>query len=181
MNEFVDECRREWKRLGVPDPVAAEMAADLAADLEEAMAEGASPEDVLGNAASDARSFAAAWATERGLIRHQRASARAWRARVPLATAAVFAIVAIVGAALVIRASPSGAGQQGLTRFGAPSRARVVVKAPTVWVTRVEPADSGGDTHTVGSVLLIVGLAGIVPLALYALWARPGGRRELLA
>ena len=33
MSQFVEECRREWKRLGVPDPVANEMAADLAADL----------------------------------------------------------------------------------------------------------------------------------------------------
>ena len=48
MNEFVEECRREWRRLGVPDPVANEMAADLAADLEEAEAEGCSAEEVLG-------------------------------------------------------------------------------------------------------------------------------------
>ena len=58
MNEFVDECRREWRRLGVPDPVANEMAADLTADLEEAEAEGGSPEDVLGNSAFDPRRFA---------------------------------------------------------------------------------------------------------------------------
>ena len=38
MNEFVEECRREWNRLGVPDPVANEMAAELEADLEEAEA-----------------------------------------------------------------------------------------------------------------------------------------------
>ena len=31
MNEFIEECRREWRRLGVPDPIANEMAADLAA------------------------------------------------------------------------------------------------------------------------------------------------------
>lgn len=53
MNEFVEECRREWKRLRVPDAVAAEMAADLAADLEEAEAEGASAEEVLGGSAFD--------------------------------------------------------------------------------------------------------------------------------
>ena len=33
MNEFVEECRREWRRLGVPDPIANEMAADLTADI----------------------------------------------------------------------------------------------------------------------------------------------------
>ena len=49
MSGFVDECRREWKRLGVPEAVANEMAADLAADLDEAAAEGVSGEEVLGN------------------------------------------------------------------------------------------------------------------------------------
>ena len=42
MNRSFDECRREWKRLRVPDAIANEMAADLAADLAEAEAEGAS-------------------------------------------------------------------------------------------------------------------------------------------
>ena len=51
MSEFVDECRREWRRLGVPDPIANEMAADLTADIDEAEAEGGSAEDVLGNSA----------------------------------------------------------------------------------------------------------------------------------
>jgi hypothetical protein len=47
MNEFVEECRREWKRLGVADPIAMEMALDLTADIEEAEAEGGSAEDVF--------------------------------------------------------------------------------------------------------------------------------------
>ena len=67
MSDFVEECRREWRRLGVPDPVANEMAADLTVDLEEAEAEGGSPEDVLGNSAFDPRRFAAAWAAARGV------------------------------------------------------------------------------------------------------------------
>jgi hypothetical protein len=29
MSEFVEQCRREWRRLGVADPLAEEMAADL--------------------------------------------------------------------------------------------------------------------------------------------------------
>jgi len=63
--EFVEECRQEWKRLRVPDPVANEMAADLEADLKEAEAEGASAEEVLGSGAFDPRSFAASWAAAR--------------------------------------------------------------------------------------------------------------------
>lgn len=68
MNDFVGQCRREWKRLGVPDPLAEEMAADLVSDLREAEAEGVSAQEYLGSGASDARSFAASWATERGVV-----------------------------------------------------------------------------------------------------------------
>ena len=68
MNPFVEECRREWKRLGVPDAVANEMAADLSVDLAEAEADGTSAEEVLGTGVFDAPAFAAAWAAERGVI-----------------------------------------------------------------------------------------------------------------
>jgi hypothetical protein len=64
---FIEECRREWKRLGVPDPIANEMAVDLTADIEEAEVEGGSAEDVLGNSLFDPRRFAAAWASARGV------------------------------------------------------------------------------------------------------------------
>jgi hypothetical protein len=69
VSDFVEECRREWKRLRVPAGPAEEMADDLAADLHEAEAEGAFPEEVLGNGAADPRAFAEAWARERGLVR----------------------------------------------------------------------------------------------------------------
>lgn len=97
MNEFVEECRREWKRLGVPDPVANEMAADLEADLAEAAADGATPEDVLGTGAFDPKSFAANWAAERGLVR----AAPAPRRRIPVVLAA-FVALALVGLLLVL-------------------------------------------------------------------------------
>jgi hypothetical protein len=67
VNEFVEECRREWQRLGVPEPVANEMAADLTADIEEAESEGGTVEDVLGNSAFDPRRFAGSWAVARGV------------------------------------------------------------------------------------------------------------------
>ena len=51
MNDFVEECRREWRRLRVPKHLADEMAAELAADLEEA-----APEDVLGTAEAEVMS-----------------------------------------------------------------------------------------------------------------------------
>ena len=68
MSDFVEQCRQEWKRLGVPDPLAEEMAADLASDLSEAEAEGVSAEEFLGSSVFDPRSFAASWAAERGVI-----------------------------------------------------------------------------------------------------------------
>jgi hypothetical protein len=72
VSEFVDACRREWRRLGVPEPAANEMAADLAADLKEAEQDGVTAEEVLGSGAFDPRAFAASWATERGLVPAQR-------------------------------------------------------------------------------------------------------------
>ena len=69
MTAFVEECRREWRRLGVPDLLADEMATDLEADLEEAQADGVSAAEILGE--SDPRRFAATWASERGLVSEQ--------------------------------------------------------------------------------------------------------------
>jgi len=66
MSAFVEECRREWKRLGVPDLLADEMAVDLEADLAEAEAEGISVAEIVGE--GDPRRFAATWASERGLV-----------------------------------------------------------------------------------------------------------------
>ena len=47
MSDFVEQCRLEWRRLGVPDALAEEMATDLAADLTEAAAEGVTAEESL--------------------------------------------------------------------------------------------------------------------------------------
>jgi hypothetical protein len=135
VNEFIEECRREWKRLGVPDPVANEMAADLAADLKEAEDEGASAEEVLGSGAFDPRSFASAWATERGVIERPAPSGYrlARRSRLPAAAIATFALIAIVGAVLMIGAS-SDTVRLALPALGpqvrvVPKRVRVEVPA----------------------------------------------------
>jgi hypothetical protein len=78
VNAFVEECRREWKRLGVPDLLADEMAAELEADLAEAEAEGVSAAEIVGE--SDPRRFAATWASERGLVSEpaQKSRRRIW-------------------------------------------------------------------------------------------------------
>jgi hypothetical protein len=74
MTAFVEECRQEWKRLGVPDGLAEEMATELESDLAEAEADGVSAAELLGE--SDPRRFAAAWASERGLVSQPAAQKR---------------------------------------------------------------------------------------------------------
>jgi hypothetical protein len=176
VSDFIDECRREWRRLRVPDPVANEMAADLAADLEEAEAEDVSPEEVLGSGASDPRSFAASWAAARGVGRPSPPSERVASRAFILAAIAALVVIAVSGAVLMILASP-------------PVSQRVLAVPPPplptasgqVWVAKadgptitVDADGSGLDSRAVGSVLLIVGLAGIVPVALLWLWLGHG-------
>ena len=144
MNDFVEQCRREWKRLGVPDAVADEMAADLAADLEEAEAEGASAEEVLGTGASDPRSFAAAWAAERAVIPPPRWTDRAPGRVLLLAAIAALTVVTAIGAALVVFASPDASTPEAAFRVirppaNTPIRVRVdppSVAGGAVWVAR---------------------------------------------
>jgi hypothetical protein len=191
VNELVDECRREWKRLRVPDEVADEMAAELGADLAEAEAEGASAEDVLGRAALDPRSFAAAWAAERGAIAGPSGSGR--RGLLIPAAMAVLVLIAIVGAVLLIRASaPEGRDlslpdSALLTRASGPEARIIVVPAPSpetqlmkarVWVSSLvqDTRGSSSETRTIGAVLSIASLAGIALLAIASLLLARGRR-----
>jgi hypothetical protein len=107
MSDFVEQCRREWKRLGVSEPIVEEMAADLACDLREAEAEGVSLEELLGSSAFDPRSFAGAWAAERGII-PTRAPSQPPRRGPFLLTAftALSATALVVAAALLLTGEP---------------------------------------------------------------------------
>ncbi len=102
MSDFVEQCRREWKRLGVPDPLAEEMAADLASDLSDAGAEGVSAEEFLGSTFFDPRSFAASWAAERGVIPEPPGRGNARRRPLVLAAFTALAAIALIGAALLL-------------------------------------------------------------------------------
>ena len=146
MSDFVEQCRREWRRLGVPDPLAEEMAADLASDLREAEAEGVSAEELLGSSVFDPRSFAASWAAERGIIPvpPSRPNARR-RPLVLMAFTAVAAIALIVAALLLLTgepklilrdrttASPSLAATARRRRASPPTSA----SAPVEWILLV--------------------------------------------
>jgi hypothetical protein len=102
MTDFIEQCRREWERLGVPDGLAEEMAADLAADLREAEAEGVSAEEYLGSGASDPRSFASAWATERGIVAEPPDERRDRRKPPALVAFTAIAALALIVAALLL-------------------------------------------------------------------------------
>ena len=146
------------------------MAADLAADLKEAEADGVSPEEVLGSGAFDPRSFAAAWAAERGVSRPSPGRQRVPRRSFILAAIAALVAIAISGAALAIFASPSGSESAPVILPRRP--------AGPVWVTPLDlhAGASGVDARAIGLVLLIVGLAGIVLLTLFWWWLGPGRR-----
>lgn len=165
MSGFVEECRREWRRLRVPDAVANEMAADLTADLAEAEAEGASIEDVLGNSAFDPRSFAAAWAGERAVSRPPAASAGSPSRWLWLAAVAAFGL-ALVGALMVMVPTVSTSGALVVPRHLLPGPpAGVVVHGSTV----------ANHVHALGGLLLIVGIVATIATLLW-IWRSRGPR-----
>ena len=102
MSDFVEQCRQEWKRLGVPEPLAEEMASDLASDLREAEADGVSAEELLGSSAFDPRSFAATWAAERGIIPQPPSRRNARRRPLVLVAFTAFAATAMIVTALLL-------------------------------------------------------------------------------
>src|SRR5262249_18875938 len=106
MSDFVEQCRREWERLGVADPLADEMAADLASDLADAEADGVSAEELLGSSAFDPRSFACSWAAERGIIPVPPSRATRRRPIVLVAFTALAAIALIVAAVALLTGQP---------------------------------------------------------------------------
>jgi len=94
MTAYVEECRQEWKRLGVPDLLADEMATELESDLAEAQADGVSANEILGE--SDPRRFAATWASERGLVAEPAPPSRKRRRWIWVAVGLALALVFVV-------------------------------------------------------------------------------------
>jgi hypothetical protein len=157
VNDFVEQCRREWRRLGVSRRVADDMAAELDADLLEAERDGLEADEVVG---VDPRSFAASWAAERGVIRRRPVR----RSRITTAIAA-FAPVVVIGAVLMALPAPSAGVLHGRTIEATPQK--------TVFTITATSPSSGVDAGSIGAILLGIGLAGLVPAALAARWIRP--------
>jgi hypothetical protein len=169
MSDFVEQCRGEWRRLGVPDPLAEEMAADLASDLKDAEADGVSAEELLGSSVFDPRSFAASWAAERGIIPAPPTRGRARRPLFLVAFTALAAIAVIVAAVLLLTGQPRvSLVTSGARPYFSPP------PAPSV----VPPGPSGRvlNTSVSSPVEWILLLLAIVALGfaawLWANWAR---------
>ncbi len=147
MSDFVEQCRTEWKRLGVPDSTAEEMAADLASDIREAEADGIALEELIGSSASDPHGFAASWATERGIVPVRSARANPRRGRLALIAFTGVAATALIVAALLLatgepkvalvtpRATPPPHFLGTTTSFvPPPSRVQASAAAPIEWM-----------------------------------------------
>jgi hypothetical protein len=194
LNPFVEQCIREWRRLGVPEPVANEMAAELESDLSEAQTERVSAEEVLGTAVFDATSFAAAWASERGVVPPAPRPATARRSPLLAAALAVMALLAIA-AGIAILSARSGPVRVAVgPPFGVP---RSVVVRPRPIPFRIVGRNGGHvfrppfpvvpypipnravavgvssfDLRPVGWLLVAVGIAALVGAALSRPWSR---------
>jgi hypothetical protein len=171
VNGFVDACRREWKRIGVPDAVANEMASDLEADLAEAEADGVSPEEVLGNGVFDAPSFAASWAAARGVATTAPAAGRRSRPWALVTGGAASILLMVVGVGLL------GPVQRASVAVAA-TRHSIVVPIPGVLVGPRQTIFGPGlfahqvadntSLRIVGLVLFVIGVIGVA--AVLWLW-----------
>ena len=148
MSDFVEQCRLEWRRLGVPDPLAEEMAADLASDLKEAEAEGVSVEEFLGSSAFDPRSFAASWAAERGIIPAPPSRGNARRRPLVLVAFTALAAIALIVAALLLL---TGQPKVALVTSGTTTSPSIATSGP-LRTTRSRPASPPGNSIRPGRV-----------------------------
>jgi hypothetical protein len=189
MIDFIEECRREWKRLGVPDPIANEMAVDLTADIEEAEAEGGSAEDVLGNSYFDPRRFAAAWASARGVtappslidpfipparVRHP------WYRPAIIVTIGVFGILAALAAAALVFGVRSAAVAGPIGRIALPG-SRLFGPSPVLPSFRhvvFGPSFSAQGVVPFAILASILLLFVIVVVAFVVLFGPPFSRRD---
>jgi len=171
MSDFVDQCRQEWRRLGVADQLAEEMAADLNSDLKEAEADGVSAEELLGSSVFDPRSFAASWAAERGIIPVPPSQGNARRRPfVLVAFTALAAFMLTVAVLLLVSGQPK-------VTLVASRAARPSVPAPPA-TTLLPPGSARQVLHANTSapvewILLVLAIAALGFAAwLWASWSR---------
>jgi hypothetical protein len=181
VTQFVDECRQEWKRLGVPDPAANEMAADLEADLEEAASEGISAEEVLGAGAFDPRSFAASWAFERGLIPPIQpepvsllpppVEAKPRQTRT-LSLVSIFTGLVLVGIALTQAGAHQAVAMSPFVMQKPFPFPRFPLAPPGASPQIIQTIVRVNPFYAVGPLMLLAGLVGLITILVLWLWRR---------
>ncbi len=191
MNKFVEECRNEWRRLGVPDPIANEMAADLTADIEEAVSEGGSAEDVLGNSLFDPQHFAASWAEARGVTAPPTLSPTTstpptaprrtlTRRQMAAATLAALAVLLVIGALAVGIGHQSASVAMSVRKILGPGSAQWLAgpAKPPTRIFMAGPTTAVG--HVPGAAIVALGLllASAVVLGLAVFYWAPWTRRH---
>ncbi len=180
MNDFVEECRQEWRRLGVPDPIANEMASDLAADIEEAESEGGSAEDVLGNSAFDSRGFAASWADARGVTAAP-TSDRPTRRRPVLAIAlAIATLLLVMAGAVLLVGRHSASAALSVRRILGHGSIHVIPSQPYAPRIRISVGPPALVQHfeAFGVLVLVLLLVGAATLILALLYWSPWSRSD---
>jgi hypothetical protein len=182
MIEFVEECRREWRRLGVPDPIANEMALDLTVDIEEAEADGGSAEDVLGNSLFDPRRFAAAWANARGVATPAPPGPTTPLLRVQhWYRPALLVSLSVVGFLMLLLATALLVGRRGVAVAATVSQRVVLPRSPR-WFGPVHPFQSSFPSQGFGVfavVVLLVLFVGIVAIGLTLILRTSGSNGNL--
>jgi hypothetical protein len=162
MRRFVEECQKEWSRLGVSEATANEMAADLEVDLAEAEADGVSPEELLGNGYFDARAFAAEWARARGVVNLDvNTRMPLSHSRVQLLVLALSALACVVVAALGLLMVVGGRSSSASLAFVS-FRHVIAPRVPAFFFRpgRIGPAGPGAPIALLGVILLVFGLVG---------------------
>jgi len=178
VSQFVDVCRSEWGRLGVPEVVANEMAADLEADLAEARADGVSPEEVLGNGYFDAKSFAASWAIARGVVGSAPGNRTTIRIHSLVLALSALAGAVVAGVGFLILVRPRF-GSQAMA--AAPVGRRLIRPVPSFHVIPHQFFSGPGSAlDPLGWALLLVGLIGLVAtLWIWRPWSALRGGTEI--
>jgi hypothetical protein len=180
VSQFVEECRKEWHRLGVAEAVANEMAADLEVDLAEAEADGVGPEAVLGNGFFDAQAFAASWAEARGVADTGRRTPGSKRPPVwaLAAGAAVFMAAVLLGLVLVVGGHRFGsASVASAAPVSGPILRQPLVPGLFVGPRRVMLGRPVFAVAALGGVVVLAGLVGLIGLCVSLwLWRSRSGR-----
>ncbi len=129
----------------MPRPIADEMAADLDADLARgARPTAPPPRRCSGSGASDPRAFAAAWATERGIIPRRRAHGirRPRLLTVILLLVGGFVVLVAVGVVAFVAVSGNSSGPRSTVTTIAPSLAPGALIGTAVEGARVAPSNT---------------------------------------